>query len=243
MLALDRRRRWSALLRKRNYVAFINSFRTYTRPFEGLHRYVYGSGVYPWTAGIRTPLGQGEILVPHPHDVRTVNEVFCRRDYGSTSPRVVVDVGGNIGVSALYFLTRRPDSVVYVWEPNPGNIPALRANTAAFEDRCHVSEAALAPEAGIARFYADPIGRYSGLSDYMSRPVGDQITVTCEAINDALRKVVQVEGHIDLLKIDTEGSEEALIAAVDPALWEHINEVRYELPGHVVHTTGSALSG
>lgn len=238
---LDRRRRWSALLRRRNYVAFANSFRTYIRPLEGLQRYVYGSGEYPWTAQIRTPVGRLEFLVPHPHDVRTVNEVFCRRDYGSTAPRVVVDVGGNIGVSALYFLTRRSDSVVYVWEPHPDNLPVLRANTARFSDRCHIHEAALAPTAGNATFNADPVGRYSGLADYMRRPIGRQITVSCEDINVQLKKVIDSQGRIGLLKVDTEGSEEALIAAVHPHLWDLIDEVRYELPGRVVHTTGIKL--
>lgn len=235
---LDRRRRWSAPFRRRNYVAFVNSFRTYVRPIEGLRRYVYGSGTYPWVASIKTPLGQGEVLVPHPHDVRTVNEVFCRRDYGSSAPRVVADVGGNIGVAALYFLTRRPDSVVHVWEPHPGNLPVLRANLAHFADRCRVHEAALAPTAVTARFTAEPIGRYSGLTDFMGVQVGEVIEVVTEEINAALREVIEQEGGIDLLKVDTEGSEPALLAAVEPHVWARVKDVVYELPGRVVHATG-----
>lgn len=237
----DRRRRLSAPFRPRNYRALWHTLTTYRRPVDALGRYVRGSGDYPWRTTLRTPTGAVSLLVPHPHDVRTVNEVFCRRDYGSGSPRVVVDIGGNIGVSAAYFLSRRRDTRVHVWEPVTNNLEVLRANVGPFGDRCVVHEAAVAPLAGAATFLLEPVGRYCGLADYLPSAEGrTAVEVWCDAAADALREVVEREGFVDLLKIDTEGSEQAIVDAIPAELREHIGTVVYEVPGRIRHLTWSA---
>lgn len=233
-MSVDVCRRWSAPLRPRNYRAAWSTLLTSHRPVDSLSRYVRGRGRYPWRARLRTPTGPVELLVPHPHDVRTVNEVFHRHDYGTGAPRVVVDIGGNIGVSAVWFLSRSAHTRVHVWEPVPHNLDSLRVNVAPFGDRCVVHEAALAPTAGPATFLVDPVGRYSGLADY--QPGSDDtvaVEVACEGVADALRAVLAAEGRIDLVKVDTEGSEEAIIAAIPADVCAAIGEIVHEYPGGV----------
>lgn len=233
-MAVDHRRWRSAAFRPRNYRALAHSLTTYLRPVDALNRYVRGAGEYPWRARLRTPTGVVELLVPHPHDVRTVNEVFCRRDYGSGAPEVVVDIGGNIGVSAAYWLTRSTTSRVHVWEPVEHNLATLRVNLAPFGDRCVVHECAAAPQAGPATFLIDPIGRYSGLADYRSSASDTvAVRVECESVEDVLRSVLAAEGRIDLLKVDTEGSEEAIVAAIPPDVRDRIGAIVHEYPGGV----------
>lgn len=245
MTGWDQRRWRSAPFRARNYRAVLGMLRTFTDPVDALLRYVRGGGTYPWRPTLRTPVGRLALTVPHPHDVRTVNEVFCRRDYDAhvrQAPRVVVDIGANIGVSAAYFLTRRADSVVHCWEPVEQNLRTLRANVAPFGDRCRVHEAAVAPEAGEAEFLVEPVGRYSGLAAHRARTPQDTPTrVRCDAVGDALRAVVAEHGRIDLLKVDTEGSEEAIVAAVPADLRPLIGRVVYERPGGVVDVAGRDL--
>ena len=66
----------------------------------------------------------------------TVNEVFCRRDYPvPPGARSVVDIGSNIGLSALFFLTRDESCRCWLYEPVPANVERLRANLRAFADR------------------------------------------------------------------------------------------------------------
>lgn len=209
-------------------------FTTFEHPVDVLNRYVRGAGAFPWRATLRTPTGPLTLLVPHPHDVRTVNEVFCRRDYGSASARVVVDIGGNIGVSAAYFLTRRADARVHVWEPVGANLRVLRENLAAFGDRCTVHPTAVAPVAGTATLLVEPVGRYSGLAQYITSAEGKTpVQVRCEAVGDILRAVVDLEGRIDLVKVDTEGSEQAIVDAIPADLEPMIATVVYEVPGRV----------
>ena len=230
----DVRRRWSAPLRSRNYRAAWSTLLTSRTPADSLRRYVTGSGDYPWRVGLRTPTGPVELLVPHPHDVRTVNEIFHRHDYGHGTPEVVVDVGGNIGVSAAWFLSRSPHTRVHVWEPVPHNLDSLRVNVAPFGDRCVVHEAALAPTAGAATFLIDPVGRYSGLAEYQPGSDGKvAVEVVCEGVAEAQREVQGPQAPIDLLKVDHEGVSYAIVAAIPDDVRARIGEVVYEYPGGV----------
>jgi FkbM family methyltransferase len=73
---------------------------------------------------------------------------------------VVVDVGSNIGLSALYFLTRPSRPYCFLYEPDPRNTARLRDNVARFADRWELAEAAVAARPGRVRFATEPTGRY-----------------------------------------------------------------------------------
>ena len=227
----DVRHPWTAPFRLRHYRAVAHSLHTYVRPVDGLRRYALGSGDFPCSVALRTPLGRVEVRLPHAHDMRTVNEVFCRRDYGSVAPATVLDVGANIGVSALYFLTRRPDAVVHCFEPHPDNLPVLRANVAPFADRVVVHPYAVATSSGEAEFVAEPVGRYSGLAHVVPRERGRVIRVATRSIDDVAADLVAVHGRIDLVKIDTEGTERALRDAITPPTRRGIGSVVWEDDG------------
>ena len=155
-----------------------------------------------------------------PDDMLTVNEVFCREDYrAGTDVRVVVDVGSNIGISALYFLTRGPEVRVHAFEPVPVNVERLRANLAGFSERLSLREVAVAERTGRVRFGVEPTGRYGGIGV----ATGRSIEVECVDVNSVLADVLERERTIDVLKLDTEGMEVATVAAIEPA---HLRRIR-----------------
>jgi FkbM family methyltransferase len=150
-----------------------------------------------------------------------VNEIFCRRDYGGRAHRTVVDIGANVGLASLFFLTRSPDARVWAYEPDPANVQRLRETLTGFEERYTLVEAAVTvDETPSVRFVTG--GRYGHLAGEGEGGVD----VPAVAIARALREVVGATGSIDLVKIDTEGTDEQLAAAV-PAD-SRIAEVRYE---------------
>jgi len=201
---------------------------------EVLRRYLFGVGDYPWVARLRTPVGPWEARLFVRDDVLTLNEIFCREDYpadGSTD--VVVDVGSNIGLSALYFLTRSPNSRCYLFEPVPQNVARLRLNLAGLERRYTLAETAVGAEEGMVEFGVEPTGRYGGIGV----PTGTMTQVRCEHINSVLGRVLATEGRIDVLKIDTEGQEARTLAAIDPLLLSRLSRVYLELgPREAVDT-------
>jgi hypothetical protein len=87
-------------------------FLTFYNPLSALARYVTNRGTYPWRPKLRTPMGTIEVTLVDRHDLLTVNEIFCRWDYGSQARRVVVDIGANVGLATLFFLTRSTDAQV-----------------------------------------------------------------------------------------------------------------------------------
>lgn len=214
-----------AIVSRQHYVALWNMPRVYTEFVPNLHRYLTRTGSYPTTVGLRTPAGIIEPTLYSPDDLITVNEIFCRLDYpAGPGDRVVIDIGSNIGISALWFLTRGAESRCYLFEPNPLNIPRLHANLGGFEPRCTVSYDAVAERSGTVEFGVEPTGRYGGIGVQ----TGEAIRVNCRRIGDVLEDVLSRESRVDVLKIDTEGLEVATVQAIDPAQLKRIRSIYIE---------------
>lgn len=177
---------------------------TYEEPAEALRRYLMNGGTYPWAPRLRTPLGTVAPQLTSYHDLLTVNEVFCRRDYGDAEDtRLVVDIGANVGLAALFFLTRNRACRVHCFEPDPANLVRLRATLAPYGDRVVVIPRAVTAEPSSTVCF-QPAGRYG-------RIAADGVEVASVGLDDAL---ASVPGVIDLVKIDTEGTEDVLVAAL-----------------------------
>jgi FkbM family methyltransferase len=209
-----------------HYRALANMLRRYPRPGDALARYLFGRGAYPARVAVRTPAGVVQPLLHTRHDMLTLNEVFCRLDYALARPaRVVVDVGSNIGLSALYFLTRPSRPYCFLYEPDPRNTARLRDNVARFADRWELAEAAVAARPGRVRFATEPTGRYGRVGGDAG---GAALTVDCVGINDVLERALARTGTVDLVKLDIEGLEIDTVRAMDPALLRRVREVVFE---------------
>ena len=209
-----------------HYVALWNSLKVYPRPVQVMTRYVFGSGSYPYLCRVRTPLGTQGITLYHADDVQTVTEVFCRHDYAASSDiQTVVDIGSNIGVSALYFLTRNRSVRCHLFEPDLRNVEHLRHNLAGFDDRYNLQGCAVADRDGIVDFGIEETGRYGGIG--IAR--GGTIRVPCRDVSAVLDDVLQEAGEIDILKIDAEGVEEAIVRAIRADLLERIKLLYFEV--------------
>jgi FkbM family methyltransferase len=223
-----------APVRLANYRALLAMLRRYPKSVRNAGRYITGQGSYPYRCRVRTPAGMIAPTLYSWHDMLTLNEVFCREDYRAPGDcRVVVDIGSNIGLSALYFLTEHPASRIYLFEPDPGNLLKLRANLAGYENRYMLCEAAIADDSGEATFGIEPSGRYGlltsrlGVGNPRSAPT-ELITVQTRAINDVLEEVLRRERQIDVVKIDSEGSETALVASIHEDMLDGIRNIFYE---------------
>ena len=210
----DRRPIRSILLapfRPEHYAAARNSLSVYDKPFKRLRDYISSSGHYPGTVRLHTPAGILPVRLYSAHDLRTVNEVFCRIDYPVRgNERVIVDFGSNIGVSALYFLSHAPDSRCYLFEPLPENVRRLRDNLAGLEDRFVLHPIAVGLHNGMADFGYEPTGRYGGIG--IESP--SQLRVPCRSATDLLDEVLSIHDEIDILKIDIESLEKEVLTSI-----------------------------
>jgi FkbM family methyltransferase len=209
----------------RNYRALARMARRYPRFLASVPRYFLLRGDYPVRWAVRTPAGVVAPTLHHPHDFLTLNEVFCREDYPVPPPGgVVVDIGSNIGISALWFLTRDPGVRVHCFEPVPANVARLHGNLAGQEGRYELTEAAVDAQAGPVSFGVEPSGRYGGIGADFE----EQIEVDCLAIADVLDAVLEREPRIDVLKLDTEGAELRTLQAIRADQLARISAIVFE---------------
>lgn len=215
----------NSALQKKHYVALLNMYRNYPAFWENLGRYLSGKGKYPYRIQVRTPTGTINPTIYNYHDLLTVNEVFCRQDYFADSTiSVVVDLGSNIGISALYFLTRNSQSRCYLFEPDTRNIKKLKHNLVQFESRYLLRKEAVSDSSGCFRLGIENTGRYGGIGI----ETGEYIDVDCLGINEVLQEILKKEEIIDILKIDTEGVEVKTVKAIEEIFLKRIRRIYLE---------------
>jgi FkbM family methyltransferase len=235
--------------RPSNYAALARTWRVYEHPLTAASRYFLGSGDYPCSVRVRTPIGPRNITLFNSHDAMTVHEIFCREDYRCSSPpQVVVDLGSNIGVSALYFLTRSQSTYCELYEPDPRNLPKLLQNVQEYSGRFTLHEVAVADRQGVLSFGREQTGRYGSLETDGwdgNSPGGvhtEMISVRVQHVNTVLDEAISRHGVIDLLKIDTEGSELTTLRAINPELLARVRQIVIEWSDHHIRLGGFRAS-
>ena len=208
----------AALFKKSFYLAFINILIYFQNPLKVLIWYVFEVGNYPQRFFVRTPLGlQGATTFSHP-DLITLVECFGKLDYRAPKDfSVVVDFGSNIGISALYFLTRNPDTKVYLFEPVPLNVKRIRENLKGFEKRYELRECAIGIEEEQLDFACEDTGRHGGLikggQPHFSQWDPEKIiTVKVVSANQMLDEGLNQHDFVDIVKIDVEGYENKILS-------------------------------
>jgi FkbM family methyltransferase len=129
-------------------------------------------------------------------------EIFVRRHY-AFQPRcpdpVIIDAGGNIGMSAIWFKQEYPQARVTVYEADPEQAAVLQRNLAAAAiTDVQVENAAVWTEDGTVSF--DNQGQDRGA-------VRGTQGIPVRAVDLA----AHLPGAVDLLKLDVEGAEYPII--------------------------------
>jgi FkbM family methyltransferase len=143
-------------------------------------------------------------------------EIFVHRalDFETTSasPRIL-DCGANVGLASLFFKRRYPAARVTAYEADPALFAILQANlNANGASDVEAMHAAVWTSAGQLTFRCE--GSDSGMVDSLPG-VLDGRSTTVPSIR--LRDVLEREA-IDLLKLDIEGAEHAVLTDCEPVL-------------------------
>lgn len=118
----------------------------------------------------------------------------------------VLDLGGNIGCFGLLLLNRYPAASLTAFEPEPANLEVLKRciERNGYGDRWQVVEACAAPSDGETSF----VGGQAALS---RRPLPGDVSGDAPTITVPMVDVFPYLDDIDLLKMDIEGGEWALL--------------------------------
>lgn len=141
-------------------------------------------------------------------DMFIAGEVFDQKCYDidlDFAPKTILDLGGNIGFSTIYYKRRYPGADVAVVEPIPDNLKLLRRNLAMNGVEARVFEGAISIEPGTINMQ---------LSDKPSEhKVSGNGAGDLEVRGYSIPEIIKEMGwdSIDLLKVDVEGYEYELL--------------------------------
>jgi FkbM family methyltransferase len=151
-------------------------------------------------------------LCPQWHDIFIDGALEFRFD--SDRPRIL-DCGGNVGMASLFFKRRFPAARITAYEADPALFAILKANLAANgASDVETVHAALWTANGRVTFQAE--GSDSGMIGTLTGAVaGTAVDVPSLRLRDV---IANDAGPIDLLKLDVEGAEDAVLADCEPVL-------------------------
>jgi FkbM family methyltransferase len=160
-----------------------------------------------------------------PADANALTEVLVAREYacvdqvlGQLEAPTIVDIGANIGMFSLFCLSRRRQADVLAVEPAPATFRLLRRNAGRNPSlKWRTLRYALWSRDGEVGFE----GREHSTSSRVS-PSGGEVTaaITLETLCSR-----HVGSDVDLMKVDIEGAEEAVICGHERVLQRVANLV------------------
>ena len=145
--------------------------------------------------------------------------------------RVVLDIGANVGVTALYFSQVFPNATVYAFEPAPDNFAVLAKNVANCARIRAFNFALGAQDATLELYASDNPVNFGG---YSLHATGSD---TSKRVSIPVRNVAGVLSElsltsIDVVKVDTEGAEWDILTAFPEAVLASAKYVTGELHGN-----------
>ncbi|HEY8287581.1 MAG TPA: FkbM family methyltransferase [Chloroflexota bacterium] len=130
------------------------------------------------------------------------DDIFVGRGYevlGLDGAVRIMDCGGNIGLSAIWFKRRYPGATIVVFEADPTIARVLEQNL----HRCGIQQVTVVQAA---------VGAHAGTASFLPNNSDGGYVVTGSGLAvPAVRLVDMLDGPIDILKIDIEGSEFSLL--------------------------------
>jgi FkbM family methyltransferase len=160
----------------------------------------------------------------------TFEEIFIDEDYRFTAERAnpyIIDGGSNAGVSVAYFKLLFPLARVLAFEPDPVSFASLQRNIArnGFTAVTTVN-AALAEREGEIELY----GRAGSVLATTVRPAEPSAD---GRVVEAVRLSAFVDEQVDLLKLDVQGAEYAVLAELEAAnALHHVSQMVVEYHHH-----------
>jgi FkbM family methyltransferase len=153
------------------------------------------------------------------------------RKLAANGPKLVFDVGANVGIWTQELKKYSPNSQVFLFEPIPDTFTKLVENLATLSN-VHPTQIALSDKAGEFEMNYYPNQSYFS-SIYPTSLGNDGIIVNVQTISgDEFCNKHGIE-HIDILKIDVEGAEQKVLEGFKSFLKnQKISIVQFEYGPH-----------
>jgi FkbM family methyltransferase len=148
------------------------------------------------------------------------------------TPKIILDIGSNIGASIIYFHHQFPDAKIFGFEPHPDTFRILEKNVAqlpgvaVFDYGLGATNQRMAIRADEVNF-----GAFNTRGQFKDRGF-PAATVECEVrrLDDVLREIGIAQ--VDLIKIDCEGAEADVFSTLPDAMLNQCQWIVGEFHDH-----------
>lgn len=171
-------------------------------------------------------------------DMIMIYEILLKKNYDAEywlpqeiEPEIILDIGGNIGITSIYLANRFPNAQIYTFEPVPQNFEILKKNAKPYKN-IHVFNVGLGKEDGTFDIYMSSDSENFGGASLNSDFEVDSTSKTTCTIRDINIMLFELEiNKIDLIKIDTEGAEFDILKNLQKEKLEQVRWITGELHG------------
>ena len=146
------------------------------------------------------------------------------------NPRVIFDIGGNIGITSIFYSSFFPNANIYTFEPVKSNFKILDLNSKN-SDKIEIFNFGLGSKnEKVDIFTATEESNKGGFSIYSHSKDIDKTSFEKIQIKNIKEVIETIEvPQIDLIKIDTEGAENNILRSMDPVILSNVKWIIGEL--------------
>ena len=146
----------------------------------------------------------------NPYDYATFEEVILKETYNiplEFTPQFIIDGGGNIGLTAAYFATKYPEATIVSLEPDKDNFSVLEQNTFSYKNVIPI-------QGGIWNTSTYLLVKDIGLgcNSIIVEETNKETPAGISSFNIADIMEKMNWPHVDILKLDVEGSEKEIFS-------------------------------
>lgn len=167
-------------------------------------------------------------------DIHTYKQIFIDKEYeflAIKQPRIIIDAGANIGLSAVYFSQKFPKAKIIAIEPESENFKMLLKNTQPYENIIPI-QAALWHKSEKIELVDAGFGEWGFMTNEKSDFNTKAELVDALTINDIMERFGIDE--VDILKIDIEGAEKEVFGSSGSWITK-VNSIIVELHDRMKH--------
>ena len=172
-------------------------------------------------------------------DMTLIYEILLKSGYSSEyylpvyfNPKVILDIGANIGITSIYLANRFPDAKIFSFEPVIGNYEILKKNAENYKN-IEVFNFGLGKKDEVLDIFLSDDSENFGGGSFFPEAGG----VSNQKIKCQIKNIQSVLSEldlkiIDLIKIDTEGAEFDILTSLNK---EYLNDIKWitgELHGY-----------
>lgn len=145
-------------------------------------------------------------------DIRVFKQIFVDNEYDSLNlpetAKTIIDLGANIGLSALFFIKKFPTSRIVAVEPDAVNFSIMEKNLEKFSKSISFLQAAIWPTDGEVSLVEEDDDHTSlGAWGYRTEASNGKSALSVKALSiPTIMKQYDMD-FVDILKVDIEGAE------------------------------------